>query len=350
MIIYLDTPIQDCIARSADPTSFQEKIDNYDKKMEQLFSFLSSFISPTTKEPLLQKINAVGQISEVFERVENILTKILSIKHEEYEAILNGEPKSEQKEVNKKKNNFSILQPNNLPLNNAQELWNLWEETQNIYINETMETLKKIREKRKQLLFRVKEVQRKFLEIIEKVDEKNNLFLKFQESYNSFIEEHPDFIKENLAKEQIEKKLDILYESTWNFIDKRKNEAISERISIINSGWIESEIENIAGDFQKLLQLEINKLLETLLIIHNYYSNFEGVPAFDLIEHLIIDPFQGKEYQCENELDSEEFPKFMAVYDHALSLIDNSVRHALKSKRKYLLLIFFKKIILCVYG
>lgn len=332
LIIYLDTPVQDCVARSTDPSSFQEKIESYDKNMEPLFSFLNLFISPTTKEPLLQKIDATGHTSEVFERVENVLSKILTLKHEEFEAILNGEKKDEKKEANKNQNNFSIVQPKALPLNNAQELWDLWEDTQNIYINETMETLNKIREKRKQLTSRVKEVQRKFLEIIEKADEKNNIFLKFQESYNSFIEEHPDFIKENLAKEQIEKKLDVLYESTWNFIEKRKNEAISERNSIINSGWIESEIENIASDFQKLLQLEVNKLMETLLIIHNYYSNFEGVPSFDMIEHLIIDPFQGKEYQCENELGSEEFPKFMAVYEHALNLIDNSVNHAIKSR------------------
>lgn len=184
---------------------------------------------------------------------------------------------------------------------------------------------------RKLLIIRIKELQKKFLEIIDRPDDKSSILLKFQEIYNKFAEEHNSMLRESITHEELEKHIDNLYENLWDSIERRKNDAINERISILKSGWIENEMEKVYSDFQKLMQNEINKLLESLVIIQNYYGCFQGSPILDLFEHLIIDPFGNKEPSFENKLNSENFEKMSLIYEHTLGLIDKSIPHIMKS-------------------
>lgn len=126
--------------------------------------------------------------------------------------------------------------------------------------------------------------------------------------------------------------MDTLYESLWAPIELRKDTAITERKSIVSSGWIEEEMERICGDIQLLMQIEINKLLETLLIIQNFFAFFENAHMGDFIEHLIIDPFSGDHSNVEME-NQDGFPKLRLIYENAAEIIGKSIAHIQSSKK-----------------
>lgn len=183
------------------------------------------------------------------------------------------------------------------------------------------------------MILKIRELQKTFLEILEKKDNHLIEIEKFQENYNHFLDENAGMIKEKSSKEYITRHLNNLYESLWTSIEMRKNTSISERKHIVNSGWIEEEMDKIMSDVQLLMQIEVNKLLESLLIIQNFYSFFEGRPMGDFIEHLIIDPFEGKniEIAIENKENSDLFPKMQKIFETTQSLIEKSVPHVQKS-------------------
>ena len=182
------------------------------------------------------------------------------------------------------------------------------------------------------VVFRTREIQRNFLEILEKRDNHLSEIEKFEENYNHFLEENPSMIKEKSAKDYITGHLNTLYESLWTSIEIRKNTAIEERKSIVHSGWIEEEMEKILMNFQLIMQIEINKLLESLLIIQNFYSVFEQRTMGDCIEHLIIDPFENEIPKLENEENQDNFPKIQKIFEKTFELIEEAVPHVLKSE------------------
>lgn len=135
--------------------------------------------------------------------------------------------------------------------------------------------------------------------------------------------------------------MDALYESLWGPIELRKDTAIKERKNIVSSGWIEEEMERICGDIQLLMQIEINKLLESLLIIQNFFAFFENAHMGDFIEHLIIDPFGGEHVNVEMEDGSDNFPKLRLIYENAADIIAKSIAHIQSSNLKYFFLYLY---------
>ena len=79
------------------------------------------------------------------------------------------------------------------------------------------------------------------------------------------------------------------------------------------------------------MQTEINKMLEILLIIQNYYAIFEGRPPLDMLEHLIIDPFGREVPEFANDLGEEKCEKLLRIYEHTVQLVEKAIPHVIKS-------------------
>ena len=106
-----------------------------------------------------------------------------------------------------------------------------------------------------------------------------------------------------------------------------------------NQYWRYVDDVILTGDKQKVTNGR--KLLESLLIIQNFYSFFENRPMGDFIEHLIIDPFEeGEEIRMESDSDGDCFPKMKKVYEKTMELIEDSVSHLQKSKKYYIIYSF----------
>jgi len=69
----------------------------------------------------------------------------------------------------------------------------------------------------------------------------------------------------------------------------RKETAINQRSEIIESGWISSEISKLSRNFINLMQIELNRALDIILFLENYFDSFYGIPILESIEHLFIE-------------------------------------------------------------
>ena len=164
-----------------------------------------------------------------------------------------------------------------------------WEVVQNNYINSTKGVFAEIKKQRNFLSVRVSELQRRFLDMVQKEDDKLLLILKFQEEYNIFVEENPDMIEDNDTKEELHQRVEDLYQQVWEMIENKKEELIEERKQIMNSGYIEDEMELFATNIQKLFQAELDRYFGCIQIINDYYNALDGKDLPEVPENFIFD-------------------------------------------------------------
>ena len=65
------------------------------------------------------------------------------------------------------------------------------------------------------------EFERKFLEFLQKHDDRFNIVLHFQENYNQFIDKNPDMIEELATKEEMHQRVEDLWNQLLDIIDIR---------------------------------------------------------------------------------------------------------------------------------
>ena len=131
---------------------FISKIDG----MEEWYKRFGKFDRKGNFRGIWQEINSVGKIYEVYERIEGHIYEILEEKHEIYEKMLENEGVVKQDiEENSVKmqdiieeKKIESFHGDNLDIEAGKMLWNLWDETQNIYIKDLYKTLNKIKENR----------------------------------------------------------------------------------------------------------------------------------------------------------------------------------------------------------
>ena len=63
--------------------------------------------------------------------------------------------------------------------------------------------------------------------------------LNFQENYNKLLSEKTSIVRDAEAVKHLVGKLDQLYDGLWNSLEDKKNEAISERKKMLNSGYLQ---------------------------------------------------------------------------------------------------------------
>lgn len=69
----------------------------------------------------------------------------------------------------------------------------------------------------------------------------------------------------------------------------RKEEASDERKQIMNSGYIEDEMDLFVVNIQKLLQSELDRYFGCVQIIQDYYNVLEGKDLTEPPENLLFD-------------------------------------------------------------
>ena len=66
------------------------------------------------------------------------------------------------------------------------------------------------------------QIQRSFLQLLERDDQKRILAIEFQKEYNEFVDEHPDLIEEVNCKEELHQRVDDLGEKIFEIIEQKK--------------------------------------------------------------------------------------------------------------------------------
>ena len=96
--------------------------------------------------------------------------------------------------------------------------------------------------------------------------------LDYQEKYNAFLDSTPDMIEDNQTKEEMHQRVEDLHELLFDMIETKRDECMDERRSIINSGYLESEMEFFLNNMQTLLQAELFRAFRVSQLLTDYYS------------------------------------------------------------------------------
>ena len=93
---------------------------------------------------------------------------------------------------------------------------------------------------------------------------------EFCESYNRFSGEFPELIGNMETKSELQNRVEILSQQLWSVIMSRKDEALKERQSYMEGGWVHVQMCNVLTCTTMLIQNEFNrfKTLASLVTSH----------------------------------------------------------------------------------
>ena len=68
---------------------------------------------------------------------------------------------------------------------------------------------------------RFNKIQKDFLDLLNRDDEKSIILIKFQESFNKFLAEHGSYLEIKKTIEEINGKLDGVHDKLWEIFEKK---------------------------------------------------------------------------------------------------------------------------------
>lgn len=136
-----------------------------------------------------------------------------------------------------------------------------WDELEKAYFVDSTYAFKKVIHLREQVKEGLNELQRDFLEYLQRPDEKQGKINFFKESFNKFSEEFPDLREDEQTKEELILRANNLSNELWAIIEKRKDESLEEYQRLQANGWIQGEMKKLLMFGSKLIQLEVDKFV-----------------------------------------------------------------------------------------
>ncbi len=109
-------------------------------------------------------------------------------------------------------------------------------------------------------------------------DKKFSIVKEFQINYNKFFDENKEMISQEYTKEELHQRVDDLEEALFDIIEMKKQDAMEEKKSTNESGWIESQLEQFYNCVRILLQAELNRYNGSEKILNDFYSKKYAVP------------------------------------------------------------------------
>ena len=133
-----------------------------------------------------------------------------------------------QRSFYSKKSIRDTLNLGQLSLVTEHEKVEAWDELEKAYFVDSTYAFKKITELREKVKEGFNELQRDFLEFLQRPDEKQGKINFFKESFNKFSEEFPDLREDEQTKEELILRANNLSNELWSIIEKRKDESLDE--------------------------------------------------------------------------------------------------------------------------
>ena len=248
-----------------------------------------------------------------------------------------------------------------LSLFKSENLKNLWLSIERNYLRDTQISFRKIREQREFVGARLSEIQRRFLELIQRNDNKFFYVRQYQEQYNKFLSDNADMIEEDSTKEELHQRVEDLHDTLFDiieskyisnryisnlvsckhthsalaffcccchkhtkfslstFLQHRKDDATEERNQIIRAGFVESQMERFLVIVHSLVQAELSRSFSCQQLISDYYSQLnKQVEAAEVPENFKTDIQLDTSVALEEE--EKSFPRLDKLYETAVRL------------------------------
>jgi hypothetical protein len=113
------------------------------------------------------------------------------------------------------------------------------------------------------------------LVFLQRRETKQQVLDKFVAEFNAFSGEYPDMREDDQTKDELHQRTDILSDELWEIAEDRKDQAIEERKKVMESQWVEYQLEYFTSCAQQMMQIEIDKFKASIQLLHDYYHAIE---------------------------------------------------------------------------
>lgn len=210
-------------------------------------------------------------------------------------------------------------------MNTIEGVYHNWAKTFENYTMECRSVFKNVRKQREFITSNFSKLQVKFVDFLKRPSKKLIEVHKYQNKYNKFADEYPELKDDPQVKEEFHQDVVDLSDRIWEIIEVRKNEAIEERKKIMQSGWIENEMEKCYSFIERLIITEVEKFVNGINIIRDFYNIMDSKSFPELNNSLVSINETLKEdlngLSLENDKDSENFPKVEKLFKNCIKLI-----------------------------
>ncbi|CAE8588683.1 unnamed protein product [Polarella glacialis] len=123
-------------------------------------------------------------------------------------------------------------------------------------------------------------IKQRFVEFLQRTDNRQSLVDNFVQRFNAFTEEYPDMRKQDATKNELHQRSDELHERLRKEVENRQSEALVQLEAIKGSRWVESQTEVLAAQVQHAVQLEVRRYHSACQLLEDfYYSSMQlGLP------------------------------------------------------------------------
>jgi len=223
----------------------------------------------------------------------------------------------------------------------SDEIYLKWHNMYETYNTTMRSVFRSFRKQKETIITNYTKLQDKFIEFLMRPSKKHLEIQKFQTKFNRFLEEYPEIKSDELVKVEFHQDLADLGDRIWEIIEERKDEAIEERKKIMNSGWIEKEMEKFYHNIEKVFVMEVEKLYSSLIIIRQFYFNMDSRLYHDILGFKPVDILKEDDLSSipleKDDEDSNKlsFPRIEKIYKNAIKIILN-YDEVVKAQEKFI--------------
>ncbi|CAK9812941.1 Sperm flagellar protein 2 [Anthophora quadrimaculata] len=167
----------------------------------------------------------------------------------------------------------------------VDSLANLWENLEKAYVEELKELLLLKSVHSSSIVPYTDFVVRNAMEFVNRPDTKQNLLHDFHKAFNAIDE---DARKDVDVKCELHRRVADLQGQLWDICDQRKNAAEEERKMYLSNEWIILEALLLYDIYVGIIQVEIDRCVDTIQVLQNYYLGMLKKPLQEVAVSKVI--------------------------------------------------------------
>ena len=209
----------------------------------------------------------------------------------------------------------------------TDDIYVKWIKVYENYTSSIKGAFKSIKKQKDNIITNYNKLQEKFIEFLRRPSKKYSEIQKFQLKYNKFLEEYPELKNDSQVKEEFRQDVSDIQDRVWEVIEERKSESIQERLKIMQSGWIEKEMEKFYFNIEKIFCMEAEKFYTSINIIRQFYLNLDSklnndFSNFKPLDILIDEELNKNPLEKEDKLSNNfSYPKLEIIYKNCIKII-----------------------------
>ncbi|KAL4660846.1 sperm flagellar protein 2-like [Arapaima gigas] len=178
-----------------------------------------------------------------------------------------------------------------LPKEFPEYLVPYWENSCTSYVTNIKTVMQNLRTERDLIVQHLYNIREEFKHYLMRPDLKQEFVVQWQQDYNSIPE---DMRADEDTKAELHQRLTDLSERLWDISERRKEEALQERLVLMEDDWLEDHTALLINHFSTLMQVEVDRFQDTVILLGDYYrgmcgqhlreTQFTRIPMVDITE------------------------------------------------------------------